>query len=526
MGDMTMRVFLLVILVGCVPWVVSPAADDVQAFVQDGRHVLEPRHLGPTRPARLEGDGGLVWHNYYEEALVQSVSIAASASRLIAGTWLNPPLDAELIPLEGDGTADWAFPGTNFRVGASRNGGVLVGVDKLANSVTLYKWHSGSSTPDWSFPIPSATVGGVRCVVVSPDASTIALVVTMLRPQRVRLYCFDADSPVPIATFDANEGTSGGNIDITADGRFIAFYALADAFVYDRDTQSVRWTGYMGGGNDPLAISGDGEYIAYGWMSLYVRRWNGSTYEALWSEPGGNFWVKTCRFSNEGSTLVVGWCDHDSYLQNRIELFEMPDRTPLWTYLYRRGSGEYQDIPREIAITNDGSYIAVGSWGDEANTNPEVHVFEHDAPAPILTLDTPGSVFDIDIAEVERGTVYVAASGKHIHANENGRGGDLYSLRVEHAAGVVSPPSPGAEVSPNPFTRATTISWRHPGGEHAELGIYTPAGRLIRRLHGEGDRLNWDGCSRSGVPVEPGVYYLRLRVAGRTINRRAVRLER
>ncbi len=532
-------------LVACLSAATCLAADNVQTHLR----------AGPTGPCLVEArapsgetpevahrtaelgtrtGGEILWHNTYSEAICQTTSISIPTAHLLAGTWLNPPQEAEWIALEGDGTPDWVHPGTDFRVAAARNGDVLAGVDKLPGGLTLYKWHPGSATPDWSYEIPSATVMGVRALVVSPNGATIALVVTMQDPQFVRLYCFDPGSAVPVAIYDAPGENTSGNIDITADGRYVAFYSGAIAYVYDRQTGALRWSGSMGAGNAPLAISGDGAHLAYGWMSLYVRVWDGSVYAPLWSVPGGSNWLRSCRFSLDASTLVVGWYQYSTHLQNTIQLFEMPSSSPLWTYTYPMGAGTYQDIPYEIAATHDGSYIAVGSWGDEANTNPEVHVFEHAAPEPVMTLDAPGSIFGIDIVEEARGTVYVSACGKHIHANENGRGGDLYCLRLTDPAAVGGPDigsaSPVLRANPNPFTRETSTSFILPGARNTEAAVYTANGRLVRLLQTETDGsgvhcLRWDGRTGDGPMAEPGVYFIRLSTPGRPMSGRIVKIQ-
>ncbi|MBU0617468.1 MAG: hypothetical protein KKI02_07110, partial [Planctomycetes bacterium] len=271
-----------------------------------------------------------------------------------------------------------------------------------------------------------------RSILVSPDGSTIAVLVTMYTdPSTARVYYFDADSPVPLGTYDPPGGTFARNFGVTEHGEFVAVYAAASVYVFDTVAGSERWSASAGASSSVIAISGDGQYLAYGWPSLTVREWDGSTYAYLWSRSVSGFYTRVCAFSTDNSTLVVGFYRSADYLRNRIELFNMPSGTPHWTYLYAAGSGGYQDIPDDIAVTADGSYVAVASWGDGGNTNPEFHVFQHDDPTPVLTVDTPGSMFDVDIAATCNGTVYISACGKHIHANVSGRGADLYAMRID-----------------------------------------------------------------------------------------------
>jgi hypothetical protein len=83
---------------------------------------------------------------------------------------------------------------------------------------------------------------------------------------------------------------------------------------------------------------------------------------------------------------------------------------------------------------------------------------------------------------------------------------------------------------PNPSCGAVGIRFvlRAPGS--ANLAVYDPAGRVVRRLvrnrlpvglHGT----IWDGLSDSGIPQPSGVYYIRLATGEATLSRRMIRLD-
>jgi WD40 repeat protein len=376
---------------------------------------------------------GVLWHKYESQPVYTTTGISIPDGSISAGTWLNPPQEYEYFEIEGDEIPEWVYAGKRFEVSVSRDANVLAALDydSASQTATVYKWHPESSTPDWSYVINTCGLTH-RSILVSPDGSTIAVLVTIYTdPSIARLYYFDANSSVPLGTYDPPGGSFARNLGITEQGELVAVYAAAAVYVYDTVTGSERWSASAGASSSVLAISGDGRYLAYGWPGLTVREWNGSSYEYLWSRSVSGFYTRVCAFSTDNSTLVVGYYRSADFLQNRIELFEMPSNTPHWTHLYAVGSGAYQDIPGDIAVTADGSYVAVASWGDVGNTNPEIHVFRHEDSTPVLTVDTPGSMFDIDIGTACDGTVYVSACGKNIHANENGRGADLYAIRID-----------------------------------------------------------------------------------------------
>lgn len=420
-------------------------ADDVQSVLQvgaDGPMVVHEQtpdtgavNLAVDAPGETDGPlrDGVLWHKYESQPVYTTSGISIPDGSVCAGTWLNPPQEFEYFELEGDEIPEWVYSGTRFEVSVSRDAEVLAGLDYNSGTqtATVYKWHPESSTPDWSYVINPCGLTQ-RSILVSPDGSTIAVLVTMYTdPSTARLYYFDADSPVPLGTYDPPGGTFARNVGITEHGEYVAVYAAASVYVFDTVAGTERWSASAGASSSVIAISGDGQYLAYGWPGLTVREWNGASYGFLWSRSVGGFYTRSCAFSTDNSTLVVGYYRSSDFLQNRIELFNMPSDTPHWTYLYAAGSGGYQDIPDDIAVTADGSYAAVASWGDVGNTNPEIHVFQHANSTPVMTVDTPGSMFDVDIGTTCAGTVYVSACGKHIHANESGRGADLYAVRID-----------------------------------------------------------------------------------------------
>jgi predicted outer membrane repeat protein len=74
---------------------------------------------------------------------------------------------------------------------------------------------------------------------------------------------------------------------------------------------------------------------------------------------------------------------------------------------------------------------------------------------------------------------------------------------------------------PNPFSSSTSVRFVIPGDSPARLGIYDPAGRLVRDLTGTAVRpglqtAKWDGTDESGRRVGAGVYFYKLQWEGRT----------
>lgn len=507
----------------------------VEELAPDGASTLTPNQIAPVpgTPAVAYRGGDLLWHRNHTDATYTTTAFCRPGGILAAGTYLNPPKQIEVIPIEGDGTPDWTQAGTEFHVDASLDGSVIAAVDFDQNALTVnvHCLAPGSSTPLWSTSISPASRGSERTIQVSDDGSTIAVLVTMQEGNpAARLYLYAPSSPVPIGTFDG-PGGFGRNLSLGADGRFAAFIGLATAYVADRDTGVLRGFVNMGASNDPIAISTDGRYLAFGWTSLRMTEWNGAAYVNLWTIPGGAFALKTCTFSADGSTFVAGWY-RNTYTQNQIQTFAMPSSTPLWTRLYPQSGGQYQDIPSDVALTPAGDYILVGSWGDQLLMNDEVQLFSRESSTPQMTFDTPGSVFDVDLAwNAEETGLYLTACAKGVHANQNGRGGDLYSIFF---GGPASAPEASAEAAdlrlttlPNPFTPGAAFLFTLRRASPVQVSIYSTAGREVRRLAGGSfeaglHALTWDGRDSGGRGVASGVYWLEVagdrgRVVGKTV---------
>ncbi len=520
-------------------------AEDARCVLQHdatGAQVIRDITLIPAGPLEAapgadntRSDLDEIWHRHYTDAIYTTASFCGAGGVIGAGTYLNPPKQVETVPIEGDGTPDWTYPGLEYYVAASRDGSIIAGVDydAAALSVTVRCWQAGSAIPLWSTAIASASRGSERTVSVSADGSTIAVLVTMQTGEpAARLYLYSPASPIPIGIFDGPAGFAR-NLSLGADGRFAAFIGLATAYVADRDAGTIRWSGSMGASNDPIAISTDGNYLSFGWTSLRMMQWNGTAYATLWTIPGGGYSLKTCSFSDDGQTFASGWYRSDFY-QNRVRIFAMPSSSPLWTYDYPVSGGAYQDIPSDIALAPNGETLVVGSWGDQLGINPEVHLFGRDQPTPLATFDTPGSVFDVDLMPDGEGGLFLTACGKTIHANQNGRGGDLYSLRYAGSADIVDGTGRAQdvalrEVHPNPVVREAQIEYRLAAPGPVRLCLYDSQGRWIRTLvhdpqEASVHRLAWDGLDQSGRAVAAGAYLLRLEAGGFAETRRLLLL--
>jgi hypothetical protein len=182
----------------------------------------------------------------------------------------------------------------------------------------------------------------------------------------------------------------------------------------------------------------------------------------------------------------------------------------------------------DVDITDDGKYFIVGSLGDDANLNPEVHIFQRDnTPHIYYTVDMPGSMFSVDIANDGS---YATAAGKHIHANISGHGGDIVMINTDITGiennDVVDLVHESSSITcyPNPFYRTTQIRYTihdsgytiEAGSQKPQLKIYDTAGRLVKSFNlessalGQESSITWSGIDDVNRKLESGVYFLQL----------------
>ncbi len=530
-------IFLLILIINMTPWCISKAETQQEAAFcvhdQDGLTTVKKPGLPCLGGGYDLRSPSIVWSHYLTDAIYQTTANTVNGY-VFAGTYLNPPKEAQLYSLSGGGNPEWGHAGTTVYTDAGAVSFTLAAADTSAAAINIHKWTGpGTSTPDWTASVAGYTTGSDATIVVSDDGSTIA-VLAGPSGSDAHLLLFDADSSAPLIDYPATGLGFPRFIRINYDGRYTAFIALATLVIFDRDSLSVRSQISMGFSNSALDISGDGSLIAYGWPTLQVRQWNGSSYQSLWTWSPGGMYVNRIAISNDGNTIVSCWYN-TSFNTIKIAVHDKSSSTPLWTYDYVVSNGTYQEIAGDVDITDDGRYFAVGSWGDVNNLNPEVHIFQRDnVPHVYFAVDMPGSMFSVDMSDDGH---YATACGKHIHGNAMGRGGDIVMINTDLVE--VSENNPVNKrkencfinINPNPTRGKIVIQLQIPNiksclmshlrhgtqmnsKSQISLEIFDATGRLVKRFNHltlqPFNQIVWSGSDDLGCQVPAGVYFIRL----------------
>lgn len=373
--------------------------------------------------------GGLAW-------IGTAVSIGNRASQVFTEYDLNSE-SAELFSVYDSNppTAIWSDGtplGTEFREVASADATdthvaihqIVLNGNPATRQAVLRKYDSASATPDWTYTFTPIINAAAR-VGISRDGQTIATALMNNNTWQVQVAVFGPGSGTPISSGSVAVGTNNylRGFDLSADGSTLYFSAGVTAYVYDLATHTVVFSTDIGASFDSHAISGDGSVFAFGNFNV-LRVWeeSGGTYLNTHTvNKAGQVYCALVDISDDGSTVAAGWYFYATGLSVAVEALDVPSKTITMTQMVT-GTGGFQNTIGDVSCSADGQRFAVGLWGDQGNVAAEVRLYDRSQNVPIATLNTPGSVFSVDLsADGQR----VAAGSKAVHANVQGNGGRI-----------------------------------------------------------------------------------------------------
>jgi len=273
-------------------------------------------------------------------------------------------------------------------------------------------------------------------VAISRDMSTIAVACAADTDGRVIAFSPASSTPVWETNMTITSGFPFYGLRFSADGTHISANEKFYAWILNSSDGSTIWESSVNNTESPIPMSADGSIIAIGLNAggiCYVYSWNGTTetYDLLWSYTftgGYSRWCNEVEVSADGSTVGAGSLIFETggTYDGTAAVFDINGGgVPLWV------SDSFGDLVGEIAISDDGSVIAIGSWGPEDNSVSDLRIYDRNIPIPFFELNHPGSINSVAMTP-NGGMVF--AGGKHVHNREFGNGGDAYLIRVESQA--------------------------------------------------------------------------------------------
>jgi len=455
-------VLVLAALAAAVPVGIEPVvatgpdgAEQVYFRIRTEEGTIE--NLPVTEPSRTaRADTGVLWvDRSHQNAIAQSIAISNDGHHIFTNWYLNNErasyyrtLGTQAPVWAAPGKYPWAYGGQ--QIGVSRDGGVM-GLSAASGAV---KWSRSSRYPDWVFSYPALGNGFTR---VSRTGNRVVTcqngVLTALR-ERDRHVVWTAEVPEP---------TRLQGIDISDNGHIVAVTVYDSCIIFDEGVRraAIPIGTSSAGTQYAAAISGDGSMLVtgdyYGYLKLYAWDSTNQRYNMKWQASVGTPWVAGVAISRDGSKVACG----TGYANGKLCVFDSSSATPVMVYQGYGSSGAYV---ASVALSADGGRVAAASWGDIAPSGTfrvlTVHNTDGDT-TPLVAVtrnDEPGSLFACDISDDGQ---YVTASGKAVHAQQMGNGGQVYAILVGAAesrnVGVAAALAPGRHVR---VGVSSPVSWR------------------------------------------------------------------
>jgi len=396
-----------------------------------GNTAVNPQQ-NPSGSVATPGSTGTSWHATDAAAIDYYSKVSDQAQKTAAGWGLNN----QRLSLYGTSNVPiWEVPltilTTEESVDMTEDGSRIA--NGYSHSIEVYT--PASPTPIWSASI-SLSITAIR---ISDDGLKVFVGAANLPASDSSfVYCYTVGQSTPdwIKSYPGAFTSLVINKPATRvllgeyGGGYTLIHVLNGAdgsLIFDAPTSDQY----------PPAISEDGKFIVNGNFSGYVYLYEYddvlSTYIQKWSHKvnGTNSWVCGMGISADGSTISVGtliFNTNGSY-NGELYVFNNNSPDPLWIY---SGMG---DMVQCVDISGDGSIIASAGWGPLDNSGPDLYLFRKQSNTPYFTLNTPGSLFCLDLSD--DGKVCVTG-GKAVHARDFGSGGNLYNINSDPGGGTLT----------------------------------------------------------------------------------------
>lgn len=242
----------------------------------------------------------------------------------------------------------------------------------------------------------------------------------------------DVSAEVRLHVLDGTDGALLGAVDLPAyglnaltvseDGARIVVSAGMTLYVLDGSANLLH-TRPLALATRALGASADGRTLAYGDFSSVrlLREVPGRGLLDAGAVQGGATEIPSeLDLSADGTLAAIGWWDYSTGRSARLEVFDLLFQFPMASHDLPGLPGATQNLVTAARFSDDGRRAAFSTWGNGAD--PEVFLLELGAFAPVLVVDTPGSVRGMALDST--GTRFALAA-KSVHASTSSARGDV-----------------------------------------------------------------------------------------------------
>ncbi len=326
------------------------------------------------------------------------------------------------------------------------------------------------------------------------------------------------DGAAPVFTYCSitNNVCYGDGAGVSVDGAMPEFYSCQIIGNYSTGDEGRGGGFYMGSESTVI-------------MEFCLLADNYTTMDA-WYSDGGGMWVNKSNLEMRHCTLWGNWSGG-----------ERPD----YGNIGNLGIATSMFIPATIEISHclvGGSSRGAGVVCSGSGEEPMIdccNVFGNEGGNDVCGVGADNFSLDPLLCDVPTDNYRLQASspcagGGHPSGPETCDGMVIGSYGRGCSVDVEEPEFPVSAMllsnQPNPFDRATTISFHLSGSAAVSLEVLDVAGRRVATLHNGmlpagPHQIVWDGTTDGGQPVGSGVYFSQLRTGDQVHGRRMLHLQ-